>query len=113
MHMSRKPRGVFISNIISSLENREEQYLFHPQSPDMQVLLNQEVIPLNTPSACPKQYQKLTRIARNTVEPIPSATSYSPFSLGRVKLCSLPDPNILLKNKSNVVRFPYYFFLFF
>ena len=41
------------------------------------------------------QETALTRIARNTVEPIPSATSYSPFSLGRVKLCSLPDPNIL------------------
>lgn len=44
-------------------------------------------------NTCKKQ--ALTRIARNTVEPIPSATSYSPFSLGRVKLCSLPDPNIL------------------
>ena len=34
-------------------------------------------------------------MARNTVELIPSATSYSPFSLGLVKLCSLPEPNIL------------------
>lgn len=34
-------------------------------------------------------------MALNTVELIPSATSYSPFSLGRVKLCSRPDPNIL------------------
>lgn len=41
--------------------------------------------------------EKLTRIALKTVELIPSATSYSPFSLGRVKLCSLPDPNILCK----------------
>ena len=39
--------------------------------------------------------EKLTRIALKTVELMPSATSYSPFSLGRVKLCSLPDPNIL------------------
>jgi hypothetical protein len=36
-----------------------------------------------------------TKMARNTVELIPSATSYSPFSLGLVKLCSLPEPNIL------------------
>ncbi len=37
-------------------------------------------------------------MALNTVELIPSATSYSPFSLGRVKLCSRPDPNILQDN---------------
>lgn len=38
---------------------------------------------------------RLTRMARNTVELMPSATSNSPFSLGRVKLCSRPEPNIL------------------
>lgn len=38
---------------------------------------------------------RLTRIALKTVELMPSATSYSPFSLGLVKLCSLPEPNIL------------------
>lgn len=72
-------------------------------------------MPLNIHSACPNSTcpWKLTRIARNTVEPIPSATSYSPFSLGRVKLCSLPDPNILLKNKSNLVRIPYYVWVLF
>lgn len=43
--------------------------------------------------------EKLTRIARKTVELMPSATSYSPLSLGRVKLCSLPDPNILEEQK--------------
>lgn len=34
-------------------------------------------------------------MALKIVELIPSATSNSPFSLGRVKLLSLPDPNIL------------------
>lgn len=37
----------------------------------------------------------LTRMALKTVELIPSATSNSPFSLGRVKLLSRPEPNIL------------------
>lgn len=47
MHMSSKHRGVFISSIFSPLENNiEEQYLFHIPSPDMQVRLNQEVMPL-------------------------------------------------------------------
>lgn len=36
-----------------------------------------------------------TSTVRNTVALIPSAISYSPFSLGRVKLYSLPGPNIL------------------
>lgn len=43
--------------------------------------------------------ERLTRIARKTVELMPSATSYSPFSLGLVKLCSLPDPNILKQRR--------------
>lgn len=34
-------------------------------------------------------------MALKIVELIPSATSNSPFSLGRVKLFSLPEPNIL------------------
>lgn len=42
----------------------------------------------------------LTKMALNTAELIPSATSNSPFSLGRVKLCSLPDPNILKQRSS-------------
>lgn len=36
-----------------------------------------------------------TSTVRKTVALIPSAISYSPFSLGRVKLYSLPGPNIL------------------
>ena len=40
---------------------------------------------------------KLTRIALNTVAESPSATSYSPLSLGRVKLLSNDDVNILKK----------------
>lgn len=38
-------------------------------------------------------------MALKIVELIPSATSNSPFSLGRVKLLSLPDPNILKRTK--------------
>lgn len=41
----------------------------------------------------------LTRIALKTVELMPSATSNSPLSLGRVKLLSRPEPNILRTNK--------------
>jgi len=37
-------------------------------------------------------------MALKTVELMPSATSNSPFSLGRVKLWSRPEPNIL-KNR--------------
>lgn len=57
-----------------------------------------------------KQREGLTRIALKTVELMPSATSYSPFSLGLVKLCSLPEPNILkhtnfdLFSKPTIIR---------
>lgn len=44
----------------------------------------------------------LTRMALKTVELIPSATSNSPFSLGRVKLLSRPVLNIL--QAKNVVK---------
>lgn len=40
----------------------------------------------------------LTRMALKTVELMPSATSNSPLSLGRVKLLSRPEPNILKTN---------------
>ena len=47
-----------------------------------------------------KKKELHTSTVRNTVALIPSAISYSPFSLGLVKLYSLPGPNIL-KDTSN------------
>src|SRR4029434_9294702 len=45
-----------------------------------------------------------TRMALKTVELMPSATSNSPFSLGRVKLCSRPEPNILNKQTNKQTK---------
>lgn len=47
-----------------------------------------------------------TSTVRNTVALIPSAISYSPFSLGRVKLYSLPGPNILKDTQATVLPSP-------
>lgn len=109
MHMSSKHRGVFI---IKHFFPSREQYrgtVFIPYTKS-RYASKAESRSYASLSACPHSTcsWKLTKIARNTVEPIPSATSYSPFSLGRVKLCSLPDPNILLENNSNLVRIHYY-----
>lgn len=42
---------------------------------------------------------RLTRIALNTQAEMPSATSYSPRSLGRIKLFSIEEVNILQNRK--------------
>lgn len=42
---------------------------------------------------------RLTRIALNTQAEIPSATSYSPRSFGRIKLFSIEEVNILQHRK--------------
>lgn len=42
---------------------------------------------------------RLTRIALNTQAEMPSATSYSPRSLGRIKLFSIEEVNILQHRK--------------
>lgn len=47
-----------------------------------------------------------TSTVLNTVALIPSAISYSPFSLGRVKLYSLPGPNILKDTQATVLPSP-------
>lgn len=62
-----------------------------------------------TPACCGggqrrEQPHTHTRTVRNTVALIPSAITYSPFSLGLVKLYSLPGPNIL-KDTSNNITF--------
>ena len=41
----------------------------------------------------------LTKMALNSSDDMPCATPYSPFSLGLVKLLSIPLPNILHRNK--------------
>ena len=47
--------------------------------------------------------QTLTSTARNIVDEMPSATSYSPLSLGRVKLLSSDELNILHDSKQHSV----------